>query len=121
MEEYFDYLNMRFDLTKARLLSQDAKYSPKTAKPKASWLAPFINIADCSVVDLSQVVLFATLLYEVKPMHLLIEGNELVKWPLEHDTEVTFKILDLPDTTKVMSDNPATIRTRTRRLKLYEQ
>ncbi len=123
MRVYFDYLNLRFDLTKARELSQNVKYSAKTAKPKPSWLAPFINIADIEV-DLSQVVLFVTLLYEVKPTNLLVDGNEVVKWALGNDAEVTFKILDLLDSAQVMSGDPAMKKLMTQQAKgirLYER
>jgi len=99
------------------------KYKAKTGKPKASWLAPFVDIRCGDDVDLSKVVLFVTLLYEVKPMNLLVDGNEVVKRALEIDAAVTYKILDLSDSEQVMSGDPVMKRlmTQTKRLKLYEQ
>jgi hypothetical protein len=94
-----------FHVNGALALAADAdKYQPQRCRPNPAWVGRNIDIDEEHVEasDTSRPVLFATIIQDGRPTHLLIDGNHRVLKALRHRSEVRTIHLDLADTLKVM-------------------
>jgi hypothetical protein len=93
-----------FHVDKAQRLAAAEKYRPERRMPNPEWVNPFIDIDEGHVeeTNLVQPVLFATLITDGQPWHLLIDGNHRVLKALRHGVAVQAITLDLMDTLKIV-------------------
>jgi hypothetical protein len=94
-----------FHVNKALLLAGNAaKYRPERRWPEPQWVGPFIDVDPAYIeqADLSKPVLFATLITDGRPWHLMIDGNHRVLKALRHRLPIEAIDLDLADTLKVI-------------------
>jgi hypothetical protein len=94
-----------FHVTWALALAENsAKYQPQRCWPNPAWVGPNIDIDEEHIEqsDPGRPVLFATLVLDGRPAHLLIDGNHRVLKALRHRLEVQAIYLDLADTLKIL-------------------
>ena len=104
--QYFEYGPFRFNVNKAIALAADRrKYPLLMRRPSPDWIGPGIEIDAHHVddADLTQQVIFATLVQNGQSWPLLIDGNHRVAKALRQQAPIPVVTLDLADTLKVMA------------------
>jgi len=114
-QEYFEYLHLRFNLTKARELAKH--YTPDLWEPKLHWISPLTNFnKEIVITDYTLPVLFATIILEDKEgnpkiYRVLIEGSDRVYQAVKKGIrEMPVIVLGLADTLKILTTLPKVSR-----------
>jgi hypothetical protein len=97
MEDYCDYLYMRFNVTKARILA--AKYEPAMLTPKLEWISPY-TLGQPPPKDSA---LFTTVICEETALNVLIDGDKVVRQAAMDGVKIKVIILNFTDTLKVLT------------------
>jgi hypothetical protein len=107
--ELFQYLHLCFDVRKAKQLAQN--YSIKQTKPRPGWILPGIEVNEDALddLDMEEPIIFASLLFEERPTHLLIDGADKVSRAMRDAVLIKFVILNLKDSLEIASGCVATL------------
>jgi hypothetical protein len=97
MEQYFNYLHYRFNVTKAKFLAKN--YKPVVENPRWKWLTPFAEYSDEAI---DEPIIFATIVLENKVYRLLVIGYLKVDKALQEGEQVQTVTLNLKDTLKIL-------------------
>ncbi len=111
--QFFEYGPFRFNINKAMSLAADRlKYPLMLRRPTPDWIGPGIEMDSRQVdaADLTQPVIFASLVQNGQPWPLLIDGNHRVAKALRQQASIPVVSLDLGDTLKVMAGPIAMIQ-----------
>ena len=109
MTEYFSFLHLKFDVTKAKKLAK--KYKPEKKAPILDWVFP-LTYVDPSYVpsekDLLKATIFATLPQDHVLCTYLIDGNHRVSHAIRQSIPfVNVVTLNIADSLKILKSSKA--------------
>ena len=101
-DEYFQYMNIGFDVDKAETLVEGEPI--KTETPTREWILPMVRIDDATVAkaNLDDPVLFASIVLDGRVYKILIDGNHRVARALKEGKQVKYRTLPIEKSIKLV-------------------